>query len=86
MNTSNSLEELYRKLKPALRSKVNDLNRIGIGYINASDIWNYLKNNVWCKSVNLTLADMVNDIMTLDSMVIANYIKINKEKEEQNDR
>ncbi len=70
----NSLEELYSRVKPALKSKIKDLNRIGINYVQEADVWNYLKNNLWCKKKNLTLGELVNDIMTVETEKLEEYV------------
>lgn len=81
MDELNSLNELYKRCKPALRTKYNDLRRIGITYIEPSDIWNYLKNNVWNKGTNLSLADIVDDILTVNTNELEKYIRNTKEKD-----
>ena len=75
MDGFSSLEELYKRLNPGLKCKVKDLKRIGIHYVQNADIWNYLKNNVWCKKTNLTLGEMVNDIMDLSNSEIEKYVQ-----------
>ena len=40
-----SVEELYNRLKPALRTKLSELSEYGYGYLKIEDIWNYLKIN-----------------------------------------
>ena len=45
-----SLGELYKKLLPALNTKVGDLKRANIKYIKEIDVWNYLKYNYWKNS------------------------------------
>ena len=74
----NTLEELYRKLLPALNTKVGDLKRDNIVNITAEDIWKYLKNTYWCNRSDLTLGDMVNDILTTPNIDILNYKTSNK--------
>lgn len=69
-----SLEELYRKLLPAFRVKINDLRRNNINTISNEDIWNYLKINKWSNRTNLSLDEMVNDIITLSEIDITNYV------------
>ena len=61
----NSLEELYNRLIPAMETKVNELKHNGIRYINIDDVWNYLKKNKWNKSKNLSLNEIVNDILKI---------------------
>lgn len=74
MDGFNSLDALYKRLLPALKSKKKELIRIGITSINEKNIWDYLSTIKWVKSINLTLADMVNDIMTLDEKDLAKYM------------
>ena len=68
-----SLDELYRKLLPAFKTKVSELKRYNINYIKEVDIWNYLKNNYWKNKHDLTLGDMVNDILNTpnDELVLS---------------
>lgn len=70
-----SLEELYNRLKPALRSKQRELKDYGYGYLKCEDIWNFLKESVWSNSVNLSLNEMVSDILSVDNELIDNYFK-----------
>ena len=77
-----SVQELYERLKPALTSKANELKRDGYDYLNAEDIWNYLKEKKWKKSSNLALCEMVSDIFSIDNAIIDAYFKekLNKKK------
>ena len=68
-----NVEELYNRIKPALYSKVKELNRLGINYVKEVDIWNYLSEHSWKESENLCLSGMVSNIMDLDSDTIKNY-------------
>ena len=70
-----SLEELYNRLKPALRSKQRELNEYGYGYLKIEDIWNYLKESVWKNSINLSLNEMVSDILSVDNELVDAYFK-----------
>lgn len=74
MNFS-SLEELYNRLKPALRTKKRELKENGYGYLKIEDIWNYLKEEKWKRSNNLSLNDMVSDILNADNEFIDDYFK-----------
>ncbi len=71
----NSLEELYNRLKPALLVKRNEMIRAGYPYIKEADIWNYFKEIKWQESENLSLHDMVNDIINIDNYYIDKYVK-----------
>ena len=39
---NNSLD-LYKRLLPAINSKINELSKYEIFYVKREDIWNYLK-------------------------------------------
>lgn len=68
-----SLDDLYKRLKPALYSKVVELKRMGLEYIKEEDIFNYLSQNFWSKKDNLSISDLTNDILYLDKNLITNY-------------
>lgn len=78
-----TLEDLYKRIKPALYSKKKELNRIGIDYIKEIDIWNYLSQNDWKKEKNLNLSKMVSDIFNLEAYKIKNYAKDLLKKEDR---
>ena len=59
-----SLQELFIRVKPALRSKVKELKGVVYNFITETDIFNYLKDNKWCKKSNLTLSELVDDILS----------------------
>ena len=61
-----SLEDLYKRVRPALESKVGEINKKGYKYIHEEDIWNYLKTYKWTSSRDLDLWDIVNDIFNVD--------------------
>ena len=71
----NSLEDLYNRIKPALLVKKNDLLRNGISYIKEEDIWNYFKEIKWQSAKDLSLHDMVHDIINIDNYYIDKYVK-----------
>lgn len=73
--TFNSLEELYNRIKPALITKKEEMRRSGYIYIKIEDIWNYLKEEKWINSKNLSLYRMVNDVLNADNMLIDKYLK-----------
>lgn len=73
--TFHSLEELYQRLLPALRTKKNEMRRGGYTYIKEEDIWNYLKEVKWVHARNLTLFDMVSDVLNTDDLQIDTYFK-----------
>lgn len=70
-----SVEELYHHIKPALNAKASSMKRNGFSYIKPDDIWNYFKEKKWIKDTNLTICEMVDDIMNTDDMIIDDYLK-----------
>ena len=70
-----SLNELYERLLPALRSKKKELNANGFNYIHEEDIWNYLKQYVWKNNINLTLDKMVDDILNTKNTEFDDFLK-----------
>lgn len=70
-----SITELYKRLYPALTSKKESINNLFKSNIKELDIWNYLKNNIWNDKKNLTLYDMVSDILNTNDEKIYFNIK-----------
>ncbi len=71
----NSEEELYQRLKPALITKQSEMIRNNYTYIKKEDIWNYLKEIKWKNSSDLSLYDIVNDVLNVEDYEIDNYLK-----------
>lgn len=78
MHEYKSQKELYQNLIPALNVKLTLLKNNNYNNITKLDIWNYLKITKWSKSVNLTLAEMVNDIIHTDNKDIDIYLRKTK--------
>ena len=70
-----SKEELFIRVRPALSAKLNEFRRLGFSYVQEMDIWNYLIENVWSKSKDLMLSDIVNDILHVKIKKIDDYLK-----------
>ena len=51
-------------------------------YISMLDIWNYLKLNKWRYDQNLTISEMVNDIIDVDIIKVDTFIKSQNKKED----
>ena len=68
------INDLYNRLKPALRSKVKELKIRHNIIIKEEDIFKYLSNNKWNKSNDLTLYDMVDDILYLNDDMIIDFV------------
>lgn len=68
-------QELFNRIKPALQTKKSQMIRNGYRYIKTEDIWNYLKQKVWIKSHDLSLSNIVHDILDSDETLIDEYLK-----------
>ncbi len=77
MREYHSQEELYEGLIPAMKVKLSRLRENNYYNIKCEDIWSYLRDTKWKDSFDLTLGEMVNDIIHVDNEKIANYV-INK--------
>lgn len=73
-----SQSELYQGLIPALNVKLKYLKKSDYKNITKEDVWNYLKETKWKTSIDLTLADMVQDIIHTDNQELALYLEKNK--------
>lgn len=60
-----SQEELFSSLRPAFNVKMR-MCKDKYDYIKMIDIWNYLKITKWCKDKNLSISEIVNDIIDVD--------------------
>lgn len=69
-----SQEELFNLLSGAFNVKLRLINK-EYNYIKKIDIWNYLKINKWCKDKNLTLSEMVDDIIEVDITKVDLFLK-----------
>ena len=78
-----TLEELYQRLLPALRSKKKLLRAGGFKSIDEHDIWEYLVNNKWNDSYGLELCDIVDDVLNIDDTLIVDYFHSKETKEEK---
>lgn len=57
-----NLYELKQRLVPALRNRKRSLKNQNI-IVTEDELWNYFTNNYWKKSINLSLFQMVDDIL-----------------------
>ena len=73
----NSQKELFIRVRPALRSKVSELERLGYK-IKEFDIWNYLIIKKWKIAHGLMLSDIVSDIMNINGSEVTNYLEQNE--------
>lgn len=66
-------KDLYQQLIPAFNVKKRILSITKYNEIQFDDIWQHLALNKWRKSIDLTIAEMVNDIIIFDADSI-NYL------------
>ena len=67
-------KDLFNILSGAFNVKLRLINK-EYNYIKKIDIWNYLKINKWCKDKNLSLSEMVNDIIKVDITKVDIFLK-----------
>lgn len=72
----NNVRELYELLLPALETKEIQLRRNDYLGLSKQDIWDYLKNTIWKNANNLTLNQMVSDILNAPDEEINSYKEI----------
>jgi len=63
-----NIKELYKRVMPALRCKKRLLLKNGIN-VNENDIFEYLAKEKWSKGKNLTLSEIVSDIINVDNNI-----------------
>ena len=69
-----TVEELYKRVSPALYSKVKEIKRMGYTLVTEKDVWNYLVDNDWKNRTNLEHYDLISDIMNADNYKINCYV------------
>ena len=72
MDYSSQLE-LYQALLPVFNIKKRLLKYQHYDDITNNDIWKYLSINKWKHSHNLTISEIVNDIILIDASEIIKY-------------
>lgn len=61
-----SLSQLYRTLIPAFNVKQRLIKNSKYKEITNENIWSYLTNTKWRNAKDLSLSEMINDIITVD--------------------
>ena len=79
-----SLSELKKRVTPALNTKLKELKSKNYNYVTIDDIWDFLIKN-WKTSKNLTLYDIINDILNLNNEDIEEYAVKRSEKNDKNE-
>lgn len=71
------VNELYKRVLPALQTKVSELKREKINYIDALDIWQYCIDNIWKNKNDLRIYELVDDILNVDDLKLELFVKKN---------
>ena len=67
-------QELYRRVRPALSSKAEEMRRLGYTFIKEEDVWNFLIESKWRQAEGLSLAQLVSDILNAENDPIQKYV------------
>ena len=78
-----NLEELKKRITPALKTKLKELKNKNYSLITIEDIWNYLIKYKWRTSKNLTLYDIINDILKIDENDIEEFAIKRREQDDK---
>ena len=73
-----SITDLYKRLLPAIRTKVDELKSNKIYDISELDIWEYCKETLWKTRNDLRIYEMVNDILFVDALALELFKKQRK--------
>ena len=71
----NSVQELYNALIPAFNVKLRMFKNSQFSNIKRQDIWIYLKFSKWISCVDLSISEMVSDIINVDGYKIIKYME-----------
>ena len=74
----NNATELYLRVFPALKTKKDEINLQFKSHVKEIQIWQYMRDKRWNEVVDLTLGDIINDILNTNNEDIYYYIKNNR--------
>lgn len=74
-----TLKDLYERVLPALKSKVKELENNHISFVTEKDVWDCLRKNKWNGETDLTLYDIVNDILFIEEKEILDFMHFKQE-------
>ena len=63
---NHKIYNLRKKMLPVLRTKVHELNKVGISGVSMDEIWKFLIDAKWKNMKEVSLSEMANDILTLN--------------------
>jgi len=73
----NTLTDLYKRVLPALKTKVGELKRENIPFVSELDVWNYCVKTKWKNKHDLRIYEIVDDILNEDGLKIEIFVRKN---------
>ena len=70
-----SIDDLYKKVLPALQARVEELKREKINFVDTIDLWNYCVENIWRNKEDIRIYELVSDILSVDGIKLKMYLK-----------
>ena len=77
MDKNITLENLFNSLRPAFLVKIRLMKKKKLDYIKMEDIWNYLRMNKWREKKELTISEMVSDIIHVSYFEVLDFVNQN---------
>jgi len=72
-----SARDLYKRILPALETKVSELKRNDFKYIQTLDIWNFCVQNKWENKKDLRIYEIVDDILNAKDNSLETFVRSN---------
>jgi len=72
-----SASDLYKRVLPAIETKISELKRENIKFVDHLDIWNYCVENFWKNKSDLRIYEIVDDILNVDGLKVEIFIRNN---------
>ena len=72
-----SINDLYKRVLPALQAKISELKRENINFVDIIDIWQYCIENIWKNKSDLRIYELVDDILNVDGLKLEIYVRKN---------
>ncbi|HWL27035.1 MAG TPA: post-transcriptional regulator [Ureibacillus sp.] len=70
--------DLFKKVLPAIQSKLEEFQHFGYEHITQEDVWNYCVNKKWRKKIieDLKLHEVVETIFSISASEIVSFTQI----------
>lgn len=79
------VDEWKRDLRPAIESKVEELQMMGYPRATVEDVWKCLQKKVWKGNPDKRLHEVVQDILHLSSTIYMSYLTVDAYQAYQDD-